>query len=189
METTDIRAFVRSLDASIESLSANLKPALYTPLSERLAECSLPQEEIKLCQNHLFIVISVLFAYLKVLGVKTEDHPIMKELARIKQSMKDFKDLEERLKRKEDTQTQAREDTKQFLQNTLGTTGGAAAPDSLCSPAISSSNFKGNHTKFTDESDTESPKKSTESIKKPTESLKKPKARKSSGKVTKPRKK
>lgn len=92
----------------------------------------------------------MLFAYIKVLGVKTEDHPIMKELARIQQSMKDFKALEQRLKNKENATEKSKDDAKQFLQNTLGTTGGEAAPDKLKQPAISASNFKGTHIKFDD---------------------------------------
>lgn len=152
MEGTDeIHAFVRALDTSIANLNVALEPALAWTLEQKIEKCNLPQERIKLYHDHLYTVISILFAYLKVTGVKTETHPIMKELTRIKQSMKNFKQLEEQMKQSHETSAKHNDKAADFLHKTLGTVGGKAAPDSLKSPAISSVNFKGTHTKFDDE--------------------------------------
>lgn len=176
----DISPFVRSLEASIDNLSDALDPVFSKSLEDSIANCLLPQEKAKIYHSHLYTVISILYSYIKVLGIKTETHPIMKELTRIKISMKTFKEIEESLSKKNETSEKSAEAANQFLQRTLGTTGGSAAPDSLKSPAISSANFKGTHTKFSDEEEKESSK----------EILKKtiPTKRSNPNKVSKPKK-
>ncbi|OBA20108.1 hypothetical protein METBIDRAFT_45105 [Metschnikowia bicuspidata var. bicuspidata NRRL YB-4993] len=147
----DVSAFVRSLDASIDNLSEALDPVFSQKLEDLISNCLLPQEKVKIYHSHLYTVISILFAYIKVLGIKTETHPIMKELNRIKASMKAFKEIEISANKRDDESKKSAEAANQFLQRTLGTAVGNAAPDHLKSPAISSANFKGTHTKFTDE--------------------------------------
>lgn len=177
MDTENIRGFIASLDSSIDELKEVLEPVLSTSLEDKIAQCKLPQMQIKIYNSHLYCVISILYCYIKVLGINTDDHPIMKELARIKQVMKSVKDVEESLKKKDDQKTKSQEDARDFLQRTLGTNFGAAVPDSMKSPAISSANFQGTHTKFKDLED------NREKISKATTTKHKP-----SGKVTKPKK-
>lgn len=176
MDTENIQGFVDSLDSCIADLKSALQPVLATLLEQKISQCDLVEEQIKIYNSHLYCVISILYCYIKVLGINTDDHPIMKELARIKLVMKSVKEVEESVKNKEDKDAKSQEEAKEFLQRTLGTKVGAAATENMKSPAISSANFKGTHTKFKDE-DTES-----------TTTPKSKKASKPSGKVTKPKK-
>lgn len=167
------KGFIRSLEVSIDDLSEALEPVLNVPLDEVIAGCTTAQQKAKAYNSYLYCVISILFAYVKSLGVNTDNHPIMKELAKIKQSMKALKEAEESLQKKENDAESEKEKAKQFLERALGTTGGAAAPESMKGPAISKVNFEGKHTKFDNES---SAAPATKSFIKP------------SGKVTKPKK-
>lgn len=172
-DISKFKGFVRSLEASIDDLTEALEPVLDTPLDDIIAECTTAQQKAKAYNSYLYCVISILFAYIKSLGVNTDSHPIMKELTKIKQSMKALKDAEEALKKKNEITKSEKDKTEEFLQRALGTTGGAAAPESMKSPAISKVNFEGKHTKFENDT-TDAPV--AKSIKKP------------SGKVTKPKK-
>ncbi|QBM86890.1 exosome complex protein LRP1 [Metschnikowia aff. pulcherrima] len=172
----DISAFVKSLNGSIDNLNEALGPALSQSLEDHISKCLLPQEKVKLYHSHLYTVISVLFAYIKVMGIKTDSHPIMKELTRIKGSMKAMKDIEESKAKNAEDSKKSTNAANEFLQRTLGTNGGSAAPESLKSPAISSANFQGKHTRFTDEARDE------------INSLSKDRKKASSYKITKPRK-
>lgn len=190
MENIDnVKGFIRALDSSVDELLLALKPALSVSLEETIAKCNLPQEKIKVYHSYLYCLISILYAYLKSLGVNTDEHPIMKELTRIKESMKKLKDFEESLKNKKEDSAKNSHDAKEFLQRTLGTTGGAATPDSMKVPAISSASFQGTHTKFTEhpDSDEDKPKKTVpnkkSAVKTNTSTKSKP-----SGKVSKPKK-
>lgn len=152
-EVADIEAYIDSLDASIDTLSDTLKPLLGKTLQE-ITENDEPVARIKAYNNYLYVVISVLFAYLKSTGIKTETHPIMEELARVKKSMSRLKEVEQKLQ-KGDTSAENSARAKRLIEQTLGNVngGGAALPDNVISPAISSASFKslqyqGKHTKF-----------------------------------------
>ena len=167
MENIDnVKLFVQSLDNSIDQLSEKLEPILKKSLEETIAASASQMERIKIYNNYSYVLISVLFSYLKTLGINTDQHPITKELTRIKLYMKRYKELETKLAKKETSKEDA-EAARTFIQNTLGTKingGGAAINSNLTSPAISSSNFSGVHTKFSDpeiNSDSESSSKSS----------------------------
>lgn len=151
MESLDtVKALASNLDISIENLEDALQPILNTPLDDRLAECTTNEEKAKLIHEQIYIIDSILFSYLKVSGVKTDDHPIMKELERIKLSMNKLKQLKQSVEEKASAEEDSAKQTAEFLQRTLGTSGGLAVPENMKSPAISSANFKGKHTKFND---------------------------------------
>lgn len=177
MDTENIQGFVDSLDSSIADLKAELQPILATLLEQKIAQCELVQEQIKIYNSHLYCVISILYCYIKVLGINTDDHPIMTELARIKQVMKSVKEVEESLKKKDEKDAKSQDDAKEFLERTLGTKTGAAVTENMKSPAISSANFKGVHTRFKDEDATTTSAPEFKS-----------KSSTPSGKVTKPKK-
>ncbi|KAK6460629.1 hypothetical protein DFJ63DRAFT_236437 [Scheffersomyces coipomensis] len=190
----NIKLFIKSLDSSTAQLESSLEPILKQSLHELVARNvsnNDPIEKIKLYNDFTYTVISVLFAYIKSLGVKTDSHPIMKELGRIKQFMKRFKDLQDNVETSDTQQKEENEKAKQFLQNTLGfkNSGGQAVPNSLSSPAISASNFKGTHTKFNSQSDDDDDDVKEEDSKieaKSSAPMKKTKS-KTNNKVTKPK--
>lgn len=180
----NIFPFVDSVNSSIDQLKEALEPVFATLLEEKIAQCDLAQEKIKVYNSHLYCVISILYCYIKVLGIKTDDHPIMMELERIKLVMKSVKDVEESLKNNDEDKEKTQKEAEEFLQRTLGTKFGAAVPESMKSPAISSSNFQGTHTRFEEAKQETKPTKTAEKQStKPSGKVTKP-----SGKVTKPRK-
>ncbi|ODV77526.1 exosome-associated factor Rrp47/DNA strand repair C1D [Suhomyces tanzawaensis NRRL Y-17324] len=154
MENLDnVRLYIKSLDNTVDLLQESLEPILKKSLDELIA--GVPSDnhidKIKIYNNYAYTLISLMFSYLKSVGVNTEGHPIMDELTRIKTYMKRLKDLETGAKGQEDKDKQDAEKAKEFLQNALGTRangGGAAASDGMKGPAISSVNFKGTHTRF-----------------------------------------
>lgn len=188
----NVKAFIKSLDASVDQLSEKLKPIINKPLEELVGvNASTSLDTIKFYNNYLYTFISIIYSYLKTIGVTVESHPVMTELNRIKAYMKRLKDLEAKLQRKEDKHEENNEQAKKFIENTLGTNvngGGAAQPSGLSQPAISSSNFKGKHTKFDDEADEPEFKESKDDIQLPLISKsKKIERKKTSGRVAKPK--
>lgn len=130
-DPSQILSLVQTLLASCAELADELRPLLAKPLNQQIDECALPEEKIKTYHGYLYCLISVMFAHLKASGESTDNHPIMQELDRVKQSMA-------RLKRTE--QKESAPDNLSQLQQTLGT-----KPRST---AISLANFQGTHTKF-----------------------------------------
>lgn len=181
MDSEEIKGFVASLDTSIDQLKQALEPVMKTSLEDKIAQCKLPKDQIKVYNSHLYCVISILYCYIKVLGIKTEDHPVMAELTRIQLVMKAAKNIEESLKKNDENNAKSQQEAKEFLQRTLGTKVGAAVPESMKSPAISSVNFQGTHTKFSD-------LESKPDQAKPAKGSKTTKKQQPSGKVSKPKK-
>ncbi|PVH17191.1 uncharacterized protein CXQ87_000072 [Candidozyma duobushaemuli] len=157
MENTEtVRDLARSLQSSISELETALHPIAGRSLEDLTKDCKSPKEEADVLNKYLYCTVSIAFAYLKVQGINTDGHPIMKELDRVKASMKRMKDLEAAQQKSENKKAQSKEEAAEYIQRTLGgASGGAAASNSMKSPAISSSNFQGKHTKFEDDDDSE----------------------------------
>lgn len=196
----NVKLFIESLDGSIDQLKNELNPLLNRPLDELIGVNTHNNiEAISFYNNYLYTLISVIFSYLKVIGIKVEEHPIMKELTRIKSYMKRLKDLETKLKNAESKDEKTAERARQYIVNTLGSNvngGGAAQPESLSKPAISKDNFKGKHTKFEDKKQTSDDEEQSKPSKKPTQAeanLKKKQKKSrntkpsSSGRISKPK--
>lgn len=205
MENTEkVRELAESLRNSVKELSSAMQPMLGKSMDELLKECHLPKEEADFLNNYLYCTVSVIFAYLKAQGINTDGHPIMKELDRVKASMKKLKELDAKKEKAEKDDIKNKEQAASYIQNTLGGQG-AAVPDRSQSPAISAVHFQGKHTKFDNEdSDSEhelqqnekkeAPKKPLETpIQEKPGSLAKrntgtaPQHKKSDGRVTKPK--
>lgn len=153
----EVRDLALGLQDSVKELEVALLPLVGESLDELIKKCKLPKEEAEFLTNYLYCTVSIVFAYLKALGVNTDGHPIMRELDRVKASMKKLKDLDTADQKAEDTDTKSKEEAAQYIQRTLGgASGGAAASNSMKSPAISASNFQGKHTKFKDEDNDDS---------------------------------
>ncbi|PSK41588.1 hypothetical protein C7M61_001274 [Candidozyma pseudohaemuli] len=157
MENTEtVRDLAQSLQSSISELETALLPIAGRSLEDLTKDCKLPKEEADVLNKYLYCTVSIAFAYLKVQGINTDGHPIMKELDRVKASMKRMKDLEAAHQKSENKEAQSKEEAAEYIQRTLGgASGGAAVSNSMKSPAISSSNFQGKHTKFEDDDDSE----------------------------------
>ncbi|CDR43128.1 CYFA0S11e00540g1_1 [Cyberlindnera fabianii] len=132
-----IKQFLTSLDSSVGSLSPDISTLISTSFEDRINETSDPLQQIAISNGYAYVLVSLCFAYLKAQGVNTSNHPIMKDLERVKSYMN-------RAKLAEEGKEEVKVDTsvaKRFLQGVLGG-----------KPAISEENFnKGKHTKFEDE--------------------------------------
>ncbi|CCE85473.1 Piso0_005070 [Millerozyma farinosa CBS 7064] len=144
-----VRKFAQVFDESVNDFNEGVDPILRKTLDE-LATSDNALKSLKAYNSYGYILISSLYAYLKSTGMDTKDHPIMKELERIKLYMKKAKDIESRMAVKDSTD----ENTSSVLKTILGKD---SEPNS---PAISSSNFKGTHTKFEDSTKHENAPKS-----------------------------
>jgi exosome complex protein LRP1 len=136
MENTDlIKQFIASLDASVDTLAPDVKQLISKSFEDRCNETE-GLEQVQLSNGYAYIFVSLCFAYLKSTGVNTNDHPIMKDLDRVKSYMK-------RQKLVESGQTEeAKADTsvaRRFIQGVLG---------AQREPAISQEHFKPAHIKF-----------------------------------------
>lgn len=141
-----IKKFIDSLDGSIDDLHLKLQPIITKSLEEVVSDVQSPLEKIELYNNYSYVLISIIVAYLRSSGVDTTNHPIMKELDRVKLYMKRHKDL---ITLKDESDAATIQNTKEYLLKTLGT---KAVTENTISgqqePAISSSNFKNTHTRF-----------------------------------------
>lgn len=136
MENTQlITQFLQSLDASVDSLKPEIAQLISKSFEDRCNE-SDGLEQVQLGNGYAYTLVSLCFAYLKSQGVDTAKHPIMDDLERVKSYMKRHKQVES-------GEPEVQVDTsvaKKFIQGVLGR-----------EPAISSSNFRGTHTKFDDD--------------------------------------
>lgn len=188
-----VKAFVHSLNNSVGQLDSALLPVLNRSLDELIAaNTETPVERIALYNNYLYTLISVLYSHLKAVGTKTEEHPIMKELTRIKAYMKRLKDYEALLLAEKVSRDILLEKSKAYIENTLGLAavngGGAAQTQSLLEPAISKVHFQGTHTKFDDKSASNEGKSARAEEKTGTTPKSAPRKPTASGKVAKPAK-
>lgn len=143
----EIRIELQKFRKLLDDIKVPLEESTAKSLREKL-EGKLAEDQIKLCHNQMYTLASLYFAYLKINGVNTAGHPIMQDLGRIQKSMGEFKQLQEKLRNDEQEKKADTETTREFLQRTLGTTGGAAVTENMKSPAISSATFQGKHTVF-----------------------------------------
>lgn len=175
MENIDsIKALLVTLDTSVDQLDESLESITKKSLDDIAESKSNTIERIRTYNNYSYVLMSLIFSYLKTIGVSTDEHPILRELARVKSNMKRLKDLEQNKTKEESSKEQSSEQAKEFLRNALGKTangGGAAYRSNMSEPAVSSSSFKGVHTKFEDEDNNLTPatlqaKKSKNRVKK-----------------------
>lgn len=140
-----IKKFIDSLDGSIDDLHLKLQPIITKSLDEVVSNVQSPVEKIELYNNYSYVLVSIIVAYLRSSGIDTTDHPIMKELDRVKLYMKRHKDLVTQ----DDTDATRLKNTKDYLLKTLGT---KSVTENTASgqqePAISSANFQNTHKKF-----------------------------------------
>lgn len=158
----NVKLFIQSLSNSITNYSTSLTPLQNKSLSDLLTSLetssdsstnSSIKDQLTILNNYAYVLISTLFAYLKLIGVETDNHPIMKELSRIKESMKRLKNIDldesQQIKLEQEKQKQEEEKKKNYLNKVIGVKSNGLG--NATGPAISKKNFTGVHTKFDDE--------------------------------------
>lgn len=114
---SDLKVLVEDLEDHLDDLTEAIDPLLTIPLSESASKLPIV-DKAKLHVLHVYALESLLFckallypvfsfvrwrilmrfcaaAYLRLNGIKAKDHPIMRELARVKQYIAKIKDAED----------------------------------------------------------------------------------------------
>ncbi|CAG8960118.1 hypothetical protein HYFRA_00010597 [Hymenoscyphus fraxineus] len=84
MDSSKVLSLVDQLDDDIDDLEEALGPLIKTALSETTSKLPL-LDKAKLYVLVTYAIESILFSYLRVNGVNAREHPVFKELTRVKQ--------------------------------------------------------------------------------------------------------
>ncbi|KAI6709102.1 hypothetical protein JHW43_008365 [Diplocarpon mali] len=84
MDSTKVMSLLEALDDEIDDLEESLEPLLKSALSETASKLPL-LDKAKLFVLVTYAIESMLFSYLRLHGVNAREHPVFKELTRVKQ--------------------------------------------------------------------------------------------------------
>ncbi|KAI9740121.1 MAG: hypothetical protein M1818_004872 [Claussenomyces sp. TS43310] len=84
MDSTQIIELLEHLDDDIDDLEDSLLPALKPSLTDTASRLPL-LDKVKLYVLITYAIESILFSYLRLNGVKAREHPVFKELVRVRQ--------------------------------------------------------------------------------------------------------
>ncbi|ORX89180.1 exosome-associated factor Rrp47/DNA strand repair C1D [Basidiobolus meristosporus CBS 931.73] len=90
---------VNQLEASLSKIQAHLDPLLSAPLNETIGKLPV-MDRCKLEVMVAYAINTLFWIYLKTQGVPPNDHPVMKELERIRGYIQKIKETEGTHKRK-----------------------------------------------------------------------------------------
>ncbi|KAK2758051.1 hypothetical protein FQN54_004457 [Arachnomyces sp. PD_36] len=93
METPSILPLIEQLEYDIDDLEEALQPLLQNSLSAITQKLPV-LDKAKLYVLLTYAIESLIFSYLRLNGVNAKEHPIYKELTRVKQYFQKIKDLE-----------------------------------------------------------------------------------------------
>ncbi|KAH9206608.1 Sas10/Utp3/C1D family-domain-containing protein [Leptodontidium sp. 2 PMI_412] len=93
MDSTKVMSLLETLDDEIDDLEESLQPLLKSALSETASKLPL-LDKAKLYVLATYAIESMLFSYLRLNGIKAREHPVFKELTRVKQYFDKIKAIE-----------------------------------------------------------------------------------------------
>ncbi|KAI9703264.1 MAG: hypothetical protein M1836_007830 [Candelina mexicana] len=93
MEVTNLTPLIHQLDDNVDDLQESLQPLLQAALLDTAAKLPL-LDKAKLYVLVTYAIESILFSFLRLNGVKAKEHPIFRELARVKQYFNKIKNVE-----------------------------------------------------------------------------------------------
>ncbi|KAH6716286.1 Sas10/Utp3/C1D family-domain-containing protein [Leptodontidium sp. MPI-SDFR-AT-0119] len=93
MDSTKVMSLLETLDDEIDDLEESLQPLLKSALSETASKLPL-LDKAKLYVLVTYAIESMLFSYLRLNGIKAREHPVFKELTRVKQYFDKIKAIE-----------------------------------------------------------------------------------------------
>lgn len=134
-----LKPYINNLKRHLQVLKPELEKFAKDSLNDKLIILTNEMDKLNLVNNYSYILNSLLFAYMKLIGCKNIDNTIMVELNRCKEYMQKAKQIVNRQNNKE-----ARTDSEQqkLKSNIL---------NSLNKPSISRENFQNKHIKFQEE--------------------------------------
>ncbi|PBP17536.1 hypothetical protein BUE80_DR011541 [Diplocarpon rosae] len=98
MDSSKVMSLLEALDDEIDDLEESLEPLLKTVLSESASKLPL-LDKAKLYVLVTYAIESMLFSYLRLHGVNAREHPVFKELTRVKQYFDKIKAVENPVER------------------------------------------------------------------------------------------
>lgn len=137
-----IKPYIAHLNAQIKKLEGELTKLTSQPLDEQLLLLKDDKEKLNLSNKYAYVLASLLFSYMKVLGVK-DITPVMSELERVKKYMNEAKALDQKDVKADKLKAEEQERAKKIIRNALD--------GRQTGPAISRVNFEGKHTRFEDD--------------------------------------
>ncbi|OJD28568.1 hypothetical protein ACJ73_00009 [Blastomyces percursus] len=93
MESTDLTPLLEQLEDNIDDLEDVLEPLLAQPLSTTTQKMPV-LDKAKLHVLITYAIESMVFSYLRLQGVNAKEHPVYKELTRVKQYFDKIKAVE-----------------------------------------------------------------------------------------------
>ncbi|KAL2054124.1 hypothetical protein ABVK25_005663 [Lepraria finkii] len=90
METTDLVPMIELLDDNIDDLEEALEPLMKAALSDSAGKLPL-LDKAQLYVLVTYAIESILFSYLRLNGVNAKEHPVFRELTRVKQYFEKIK--------------------------------------------------------------------------------------------------
>ncbi|KAL2037916.1 hypothetical protein N7G274_009391 [Stereocaulon virgatum] len=93
MEATDLVPMIEQLDDNIDDLEEALEPLMKATLSDTAAKLPL-LDKAQLYVLVAYAIESILFSYLRLNGVNAKEHPVFRELTRLKQYFEKIKAAE-----------------------------------------------------------------------------------------------
>ncbi|KAI9819397.1 MAG: hypothetical protein M1826_001146 [Phylliscum demangeonii] len=93
MDVADLSPLLDRVDGNLEDLEVALEPLLRQSLSDSAAKLPL-LDKAKIYVLATYAIESLLFSYLRLHGVNTKEHPVFRELTRVKQYFEKIKAAE-----------------------------------------------------------------------------------------------
>lgn len=97
-DTARVLEKIEDLDDSLADLKDLLKPLLDASLSAATRKLTL-LDRAKLNVTVVYAIESLIFNYLRVNGVEAKEHPVFKELSRVRSYFDKLKEADEKLKK------------------------------------------------------------------------------------------
>ena len=118
MDTKSLLSLVAQLDENIDDLEDNLEPLITGALATTTKKLPL-LDRAKLNVLLVYSIESLLFSYLKLNGVPAKEHPVFRELTRVKQYFEKIKDAEVGPPKAQPTLTLNKEAAGRFIKHAL----------------------------------------------------------------------
>lgn len=135
-EIKNIKPFILNLKRSLRELKPEINKITKNSLNDNLIQLTSEQERLKLTNTFAYVLNSLMFAYMKLINVKDLSQ-IMTELNKCKDYIKKANEIDNKLKKLENSEELKNEKNRQTILNALQ------------NPSISNDNFKkGKHIKF-----------------------------------------
>ncbi|KAK5096699.1 hypothetical protein LTR70_002931 [Exophiala xenobiotica] len=122
MESKALLALVDQLDGNLDGLEEALDPLLQDSLSATTKRLPI-LDRAKLNITVVYAVESLLFSYLRINGVNAVEHPVFKELQRVKQYFGKVKEAEEKVSGARPSTTLNKQAAARIIQHSLAGNG------------------------------------------------------------------